>query len=215
MMAIEEKRLCGWRRVGATYLCGGYIPVSCDRLPLPLTTCPVCGQGIKVSRGFTKINPYRFWGFHENCRDRFHPCHVCDPPDESSYIMGVGAKYYTPESFIEEALRMGISKRIPFIPKGLKLGKTIIYLAHPKAVEVKEPAVLQQALNIVEASETKQPKLLEVEKKEHALGIFCAFIPKRIEQLVWEHELTEEKRKELERRGITPIPVPRGDIDHL
>lgn len=211
---IEAKRGCGYRKVGALYLCGEYIHVPCDRLPLPLTTCPVCGQGIKVSRGFTQINPYRLWHIHQDCRDRFRPCHACDPPDEPAYIMGVGAKYYTPESFLDEAQHMGISKRIPFIPKGLELGRTVLYLAHPKAVEVKQPAILQQAMSILEESKTNQPKLLEVEKIERALGIFCAFIPKRIEQLVWQHELTDEKCKELDKRGITPIPVPDGDIDH-
>jgi hypothetical protein len=213
-MAVEQIRGCGYRKINALYICGEYIRVPCDRLPLPLTTCPVCGQGIKVSRGFTQVNPYRLWGIHEGCRDTIRPCFVCDPKDEPAYIMGVGAKYYSPESFLEEAQRVGISKRIPFVPKGLVLGKTVIYLAHPKAVEVKESAILQHAMNILEASSTNQPHLLEVERKEKALGIFCAFIPRRVEQLVWEHELTDEKRKELERRGITPIPVPDGDIDH-
>ncbi|GAG63378.1 unnamed protein product [marine sediment metagenome] len=69
-------------------------------------------------------------------------------------------------------------------------------------------------MSILEASETKQPKLLEVEKVERALGIFCAFIPHGIEQLVWEKDLTDKKREELKKRGITPIPVPDGDMDH-
>lgn len=213
-MSIEAKRFCGYRKVGGLYLVGNYIPIPCDRLPLPLTTCPVCGQGIKVSRGFTEINPFQLWGSHANCKDKFHPCLVCDPKDEMAYIMGVGSKYYTPESFLNEAHNMGISKRIPFIPKRLFLGITVIYLAHPKAVEVKQPAILQEAMSILEESETKQPKLLEVEKIEKALGIFCAFIPHGIEQPVWEKDLTDKKREELEKRGITPIPVPNGDLDH-
>lgn len=213
-MAIEAKRGCGYRKVNALYLVGNYIPVSCDRLPLPLTTCPVCGQGIKISRGFTKIDPLQFWGLHDNCKDRVRPCFVCDPKDEPAYIMGVGSKYYTPESFLDEAQHMGISKRIPFIPKDLVLGKTVVYLAHPKAVEVKQPAVLQEAMSIVEESQTTQPRLLETEKIEKALGIFCAFIPQRVEMLIWQHELTDKKREELEKRGITPIPVPSGDLDH-
>lgn len=213
-MSIEAKRFCGYRKVGALYLVGNYIPLPCDRLPLPLITCPVCGQGIKVSRGFTEINPFQLWGLHDNCKDKFHPCLVCDPREETAYIMGVGSKYYTQESFLKEANNMGISKRIPFIPKRLFLGITVIYLAHPKAVEVKQPAILQEAMSILEQSETKQPKLLEVEKVERALGIFCAFIPHGIEQLVRESDLTDKKREELEKRGITPIPVPDGDPDH-
>jgi len=213
-MSIEAKRGCGFRKVGGLYLCGEYIHVPCDRLPLPLTTCPVCGQGIKVGRGFTQINPYRLWGIHENCRDHFYPCKVCQPKDEPAYIMGVGEKYYSTQSFLEEAQRMGISKRIPFIPRDLVVEQTVIYLAHLKAVERKEPLVLQRAMNILEASSTNQPRLLECERKEQTLGIFCAFIPRRIEQLVWENDLTEDRRKELERRGITPVPVPKGDMDH-
>jgi len=214
-MAVEQIRGCGYRKVGGMYLCGEYISMPCDRLPLPLTTCPVCGQGIKVSRGFTQINPYRLWGIHQDCKDRCRPCFLCDPQDQPAYIMLVGEKYYkTPVDFLDEADRMGISKRIPFIPKGLELGKTVIYLAHPKAVEVKQPVALQQAMSIVEQSETKQPRLLETERVEKSLGIFCAFIPKRVEKLIWESQATPEELQKLEKRGITPIPIPDGDEDH-
>ncbi|GAI07703.1 unnamed protein product, partial [marine sediment metagenome] len=80
------------------------------------------------------------------------------PRDEPAYIMLVGAgNYKTKEDFLDEAHRMGICKRIPFIPKGLELGKTVVYLAHPKACEVKEPAVLQQAMAIVEEAQSNQP----------------------------------------------------------
>ncbi|GAI94307.1 unnamed protein product, partial [marine sediment metagenome] len=166
------------------YLYGEFISSPCDRMPFPLTVCPVCGQGIKVSRGFTQVNPYQLWGTHRDCKDHFRPCFLCDPQDEPAYIMSVGEKYYkTPQDFVKEALAMGISKRIPFIPKGLELGKTVIYLAHPKACEVRESAVLQQAMAIVEESQTNQPRLLETERVEKKLGIFCAFIPKRVEKL--------------------------------
>lgn len=241
-MSIEAKRLCGWRCVGGLYLCGEYISVPCDRLPMPLETCPVCGAGIKVSRGFTQINPYRLWGPHDacpsgwhehytpapniavdvemnttgrTCTDRIRPCHVCDPQDQPAYIMLVGASNYpTPQDFVKEALAMGISKRIPFIPKGLKLGETVVYLAHPKACEVMLEPALQQAMAIVEESQTKQPRLLETERKEKKLGIFCAFIPKRVEKLIWKSDATPEELEKLEKRGINPVIVPDGDKDH-
>ncbi|GAI02867.1 unnamed protein product [marine sediment metagenome] len=129
--------------------------------------------------------------------------------------MSVGEKYYkTPQDFVKEALAMGISKRIPFIPKGLELGRTIVYLAHPRACEVKEPAVLQQAMAIVEEAQTNQPRLLETDKVEKKLGIFCAFIPKRVEKLIWESQATPEELEKLEKRGISPIIIPNGDADH-
>jgi len=214
-MAVEQIRGCGYRKVGGLYLCGEFFSAPCDRMPFPLTTCPVCGQGIKVSRGFTQVNPYRLWGVHQNCEDQLRPCFLCDPQDQPAYIMLVGAgNYKMPEDFLEEAHRMGISKRIPFIPKDLELGKTVVYLAHPRACEVKESAVLQQAMAIVEEAQTMKLRLLETEKITKALGIFCAFIPKRVENLVWESELTDEKREELEKRGITPVPILDGDKDH-
>lgn len=215
-MAIEEKRGCGYRKVGGLYLCGEYIHVSCDRLPMLLGTCPTCGQGIKVSRGFTEINPLKLWGPHDNCSDRYRPCHVCDPQDQPAYIMLVGEKFYkTPADFMEEARRLGISKRIPFVPKGLELGKTVLYLAHHKAVEVREPVALQQAMSILEESQTSQPRLLEVEKKpEKALGIFTAFIPHRVEKLIWESEATPEELARLEKRGIKAVIIPDGDKEH-
>lgn len=226
-MASEQKRGCGFRHVDALYLCGGYINVPCDRLPLELTSCPVCGAGIHFTRSMTEINPFKLFGNHDVelnsgeidyiCKDIYRPCHVCDPPDAIAFIMMVGEKYYTPESFMEEASSMGVSKRIPFIPKKLKLGETIVYLAHPKACLVKEVPVLQEHMAIKFVGSDKdngQPRLLEAEKEDKALGIFCAFIPQRIEMPIWKSKLTDEKKEELEKRGITPVQIPDGDADH-
>lgn len=214
-MAIELERGCGFRKVGGMYLCGEFFSSPCDRMPWPLTVCPVCGQGIKVSRGFTQINPYRLWGMHQDCQDVFRPCHLCDPQDQPAYIMMVGAgSYPTPQDFVKEALAMGISKRIPFIPRGLELGKTVVYLAHPKACEVKESAVPQQAMPIIEEAQTNQPKLLDAERIEKRIGIFCAFIPKKVEKLIWKSKATPEELEKLEHRGISPVIIPDGDADH-
>lgn len=222
-MAQEAKRGCGYRKVHALYLVGRYIPMECDRLPLPLERCPVCGMGMKFTRAPMEINPHRLFGPHDDigkiawttiCRDRIRPCHVCDPPDDAAYIMGVGEKYYTPESFAREAVEQGISKRIAAVPKKLVLGKTIIYLSHPKAVEVKEPAVLQQAMAIAGGDEQQRPRLLEAEKAEHKLGIFCAFVPQAVEMLIWESEATPEYLEQLGKRGILPVILKDGDKDH-
>jgi len=184
-------------------------------MPFPLTVCPVCGQGIKVSRGFTQVNPYRLWGIHENCQDIFRPCFLCDPQDQPAYIMLVGEKYYkTPVEFLDEAFSMGISKRIPFIPKGLELGTTVIYLAHNKAIKVNVAAAVQQAMSILEGEDTQQPKLVETDRVEKKLGIFCAFIPNRVEKLLWESKATPKELEKMAKREITPVIVPDGDKDH-
>ena len=216
-MAVEAKRGCGYRKVNALYLCGGYIAVPCDRMPVEIGACPVCGQGIHFTRSMTEVDPLRLWGIHQPCKDK-GVCVMCVPPSSSSelghYVMMVGKKYYSPRSFIEEATTMGISKRIPFIPKKLVLGESVIYLAHPEAVEVRESPVMQQAMAII-AGSAEQTKLLEAETVKRTMGIFAAFRPQRVETLIREDELTDTKRKELEKRGITPIPVPRGDTDHI
>lgn len=227
-MAQEKKRGCGYRKIGGLYLCGGGIWVECDRLPLRVGHCPTCGAGIHFTRAFTEINALRLFGSHDysdrdeksgifiqRCHDKVRPCHVCDPKDEPAFIMMVGSKYYTPESFIREAREMGVSKKIPFIPKNLELGRTVVYLAHPKAVEVREALAVQQAMAIVEDKGTMQPRLLDAETKPtYALGIFCAFIPTQVEKLIKQSEATEETLEALRKRGITPVLVPDDDPDH-
>jgi hypothetical protein len=110
---------------------------------------------------------------------------------------------------------MGVSKRIPAVPKKLKLGETVVYLAHRKAVEVREPLAVQAAMSVVEGIDNPQMRLLDSEKRpEYRLGIFCAFRPQRIETLIWKSEATEETLEGLQKRGIHPVIIPDGDEDH-
>ena len=231
-MAHETKRGCGYRKVGGLYLVGNYIAVECDRLPYALHSCPVCGAGIHFTRSMTEINPLNLFGTHDeqvpvfqdnpevagyvtkvNCYDTYRPCFMCDPTGEPAFIMMVGEKHYpTPEHFMEEARTQGISKRIPFKPRKLELGKTILYLAHNKACIVKEPVAVQQALEIL-GDKTEPPKLLDDGQKHH-LGIFSAFIPQKIEKLCWQSEYTDENIAKHKKQGIDLIPVPDGDKDH-
>lgn len=216
-MAAETKRGCGYRKVGGIYLVGDYISIPCDRLPYPLDVCPVCGSGIKVGRGMTKINPLNLFNIHQDCVDKFHPCFVCDPTKETAFIMRVGERFYpTPDDFINEGMVQGVSKRIAQIPKGFEVGKTIIYLAHINACVVREPVgVIQEAMAIL--NEAEQPRLCDAEKQKRVMGIFSAFIPQRIEKLFWQSQLDKmgDKEKEsLNKRGITPIGIPDGDTDH-
>jgi len=130
--------------------------------------------------------------------------------------MLVGDKYYTPESFAKEAAAMGVSKRIPFIPKNMEIGKTIVFLAHNKAVKAKVPVVVQEAERFINTGDgvVANPRLLEAERIKPQLGIFSAFIPQGIEKLIWESEATDKEVKGLKKRGITPIIIKDGDNDH-
>lgn len=239
-MASEEKRGCGYRKVGGMYLVGDYRSVPCDRLPYPLEICPVCGAGIKAGRGMTKINPLHLFGEHtikraaevitggyekprewqditERCGCHY-PCFMCDPTDDIAFLMRVGEKYYpTPEDFTQEGIRQGFCKRIAQIPHDFEIGQTVIYLAHINACAIREPVAVQQAMTILEGNKSEQARLVEAEKEKRVMGIFTAFIPHRIEKLFWQSELdamTYKDREQLTKRGITPIGIPDGDKDH-
>jgi hypothetical protein len=113
-MAVERLRRSGYRMVGGIYLVADTI---FNTGPLPLPSCPTCGQGPGVSRNISqiKIDPFK-----------------------GSYLALVGKHFYpTIASFIEEADNLGVSKRVPFIAKDIILGETRIYLAHPLALDGK------------------------------------------------------------------------------
>lgn len=204
-MAVEAKRGCGYRKVGALYLCGSGITITCDRLPFLIEYCPVCGSGIKFTQGFTWIDWEKFVGEHKDCEDKHLMCYLCVPNihPQPYGLMWVGEAYYSPEHSVKEALEMGVSKRIPFIPKELRLGETVVLLAHKKVVAIAE---------LIPGSKDLRPENFQY--SEFKPGIFYAFKPTVIEMLVYESELTDEKEEELKKRGITAIPIPDGDIDH-
>jgi len=173
--------------------------MDCDRLPYELEVCPVCGNGIKFTRGWTWIDWDAYAGSHrlgDKCSDELYPfCPICEPDEHSQPygLLWVGEVFYTPENFIQEAIQMGVSRRIAAVPKNLKLGETWVLFAHIRA-----------------CGERKD----EEDKVEGIPGVFYAFRPQFLELLVWESEATEDKLAELEHRGIRPVIIPDGDVDH-
>jgi hypothetical protein len=133
-------RCCGKRKVGGLYIYCGGIGSICYRLPIPIPdACPCCGEQLRQLRSVRIINPKQLWG---DCDKKAteHPCHTfkcraCFPPEKAG-LMWVG-KEYTPEQFIEEALKYGVSKRIPAIPKQLKIGDSL-FLVHNNALSEKD-----------------------------------------------------------------------------
>ncbi len=202
-MAVEQMRGCGFRKVGGLYLCGGGQGMACDRIPYELEICPTCGGGIKFTRGWTWIDWLKYAGTHgETCKDMYSRSHVpgpfcpmCDPTEFSQPygLLWVGESNYTPQSFIQEALTMGVSKRIAAVPRNLKLGETWVLFAHRSA-----------------CGERKD----EDGKAVAVPGVFYAFRPQTLELLVWESEAKPEYLEDLGKRGITPIIIPDGDEDH-
>lgn len=187
---IEKQRGCGYRKPGGMYFVSEGVAAPCCKLPYPLTVCPCCNAGIKQSRGFTWVNSKLF--SDTNCTGELTQVGFCpmNLKNQRVGLMWVGEKFYpTADHFTREAQSMGVSKRIAQVPKDFEVGKTWIYLAHPKAVS----AVNDQG------------------QIDFAPGVFRAFKPQAIEYIVTGKE-TQEQLQSLADRGFTLVKVIR-DID--
>ncbi len=208
-MAVEAKRGCGYRRCGGLYLVGGGLSAPCDRMPYPLERCPTCGGGVKFTRGHTWLAP-DFFPTHETTWRDGHSgvcgcerCPICGtlPDPAAMLLLWIGRAHYSPESFLDESRRLGVSRRITAPPKGLVVGKTWVLLAHLDAVPAKECPICGPACNCETRSKPTP-------------GIFSAFIPRAVELILKQSDATDERRAKEEKRGVTIVTVPDDDKDH-
>lgn len=217
-MAQEKPRKCGYRKIGGIYLCSDGAGEPCHRLPFALDVCPVCHGGIKQSRGWTWLDWVPLSGGSCDLGDfngaaHCPACVVCRPelvglaPDKDGNVspgiynkiglLWVGDKFYTPESFTQEAHEMGVSRRIAAVPHGFKLGQHYVFLAHPRAIAEPGP-------------------LIDGKKQEEPLykaGIFHVFKPSRLEKILAD-TATDEEVKKWEDRGFTVVKLSESDKDH-
>lgn len=212
----ESARGCGWRKSGGIYIRSDGLFDSCGKLPLRLNCCPACGQGVKVTRGMSKINPRRLFEnqFCGQAEELHGPCDSCPISTGNiktvGYLMGVGERFYkTPAHFIREALEMGVSKRIHQIPRDFEVGVTPVFLAHPKVFVdlVNEEAEDQdfdedaETLDLDFHSGTTGKRVVK-----HSPGVIAVVVPNRIEYVVSGDE-SEEQLEALEKRGLKLVRV--------
>jgi len=202
-MAVEQKRGCGYRKVGGIYLVCEGEGRGCGRFPLALKVCPACGGGVKQSRGWTWINPAKLFA-DQDCDlqvDRTPGQPGCDGCPMSvlaeiteAGLLWIGASFYkTPQHFQLEAAAQGICRRITAVPRNFKIGETWVFMAHPSVIPGEDDAGVQ----------VMTP------------GVFNAFLPNAIEQIVTETQAADdEEMDKLKARGITPVAVPDDDPDH-
>lgn len=187
----ETARGCGFRKAGAggvgIYLVGS-VASNCGLLPAPLHMCPVCGGGIRQSRGVAWVKPGPlFLTLREpvhRCKRAASECINCpmgNPPDKA-LLMWVGKQFYpTTRDFALEAHRMGISKRLGALPRDFVPGETLVYLAHPLAVQPWDHLYDGAKLPAVELPEREYPLLTlpveEVREPAPQPGVFMAFRP--------------------------------------
>lgn len=188
MIMSQHTRGCGVRKVGGVYIyCAPGMAQNCNRLPMPLPlACPCCGEEIRFLRSVRMINPKKLWGKCEATVDE-HPCHkrncyVCFPPEQAG-LMWVGREY-TPNQFIEESFAIGTSKRVPRIPKNLKVGDKL-FLVHNDAL----PEVDDKGIPNLERA-----------------GVFFATTVTDFHQIVSEKQAQDEEFIDgIVKRGLTPV----------
>jgi hypothetical protein len=198
----EQKRGCGYRKpaVGGVgiYLMSGKLTATCDRLPFPLDVCPCCSAGIKQTRAFTWIQPRKLFesAFAAPCVYGDATCSMGPNAPEKAGLLWIGEQYYaTPDAFLQEAAILGISRKLPAIPRGFKVGETRIYLAHSKAIAY-------EGLNGEGIIATKP-------------GVFASFIPTSVDLVIDDpNQIPERALKLKERLGdfaqlvkVLPIEV--------
>jgi len=209
ILEVEEgPRGCGYRKPGGLYLRTDPVAVrGCGKLPLPLSVCPCCGEGFPPSRAPRWIDPGKLFAGVE-CRkayeDELDGCSIyregfgvscpLDLPDElgRALLVWIGERFYpTPESFLSEISRLGLSRRIASFPKGFEVGKTFLLFAHRRT------AVLD-LFSDPEAVPAEGP------------AIFSLLRPTRVEYVVKDGD-GPRKLARIRKSGILPIKVRRVD----
>ena len=194
----EAKRGCGYRQPRGLYLVAKGTSSPCGKLPLPLDICPTCSAGIKFSRAWTWIAPGTLF---DEIECKLGVCSLCPlgPETDSPFgsvrrtlgdragLLWVGEKFYSPDEFLAEAHALGVSRRIPALPRDFKLGETWVFLAHIAALSKLCPAC-RGGKEIVEYETTRETAccghrlISETEKGRPictACGRFCKVTTKK------------------------------------
>jgi len=131
---VETPRLCGYRVEGGEYVVSQGKAIGCGKLPLS-TLCKCCNDDIPFFRGTKMLWNHRF--INVECRKETH-CQSCQSVSikQRVMIMWVGQKFYpTPNDFIEEAEKRGVSKRLNGnLPNEFVVGETFVFFGHRKAI---------------------------------------------------------------------------------
>ena len=138
----EERRGCGYRTPGGVYMMGPAPTQPCCIFPVPVEPCCRCGHLVKQNRGWVWVSLRGVLGLED--ADQCASGYECWLPgaaqamglDQRAGLLWVGASHYpTVRSFMAEAARVGVSKKLKAIPAGFEPGRTPVALAHPHAIQ--------------------------------------------------------------------------------
>ena len=197
---VEASRGCGHRQPGGLYLMTDGAGEPCPKLPIVVKKCPTCGQGIKPARGFTWIDADELTepGPH-GTPDHDLACPLASPFQERCGLVWIGGQFYTPTSFADEAARMGVSRRIPQLPRDFAIGETWVFCGHREGAW--EPC--SRCADKVPVSECPE---CDGFGAVPVPALFYLFKPERVEYVVREDD-DEEKLERMRKRGIEPVKV--------
>lgn len=211
VISTEKARGCGYRKAGkggvGCYIVGPSTTAPCGRLPFPLTTCPCCGGGIKPARSWQWISPRALFApsLPPACAalklvNGAQVCATCPmgygAPDGRHGLLFIGGAFYkAPRDFMREAAMMGVSRKLPVIPRDFRLGETMVYLAHRHAVPVVpepgEERVEQTQIGLEAIVREKTPEI------EMRPGVFTAFRPTGIDLVIDDEHNVPDRAKRL------------------
>lgn len=129
------ERGCGTRQQGGFYMVGE-IPTETTTF-FPRSLRCECGiQFIRPSRGAQHFYPGQVWKCLSG--DEAQNPYIHFPEDKKCWALTIDVSSYpTPAHYIEEGLRMGISRRLNNgLPKGFKIGEDYAFIIHSKAMEM-------------------------------------------------------------------------------
>ena len=220
---VEGKRGCGFRKPGGMYLVSGELSEPCPLLPYETHVCPTCGEGIRPARGYTWVDGAKFIPPVEHGTPEHNAACPLAPEYEHDDLgvavpalaedgslvsrigrcglIWIGEQFYTPQSFMSEAARMGVSRRITAVPRDFEVGETWVLLGHRKAIQ--RPC--SEGCGD-EAHPDPECPVCEGTGYEHRAGVLTAFRPTAIEYVVTGNE-SDEEIEALEERGLTPVKV--------
>lgn len=220
----DSKRGCGWRQEGGLYLVSSGEAVACGKLPVPLTICPTCSGGIHFARSWTWVDGDALLASKLcfSCSVFTSGCTLAKDLGRCG-LLWIGEKFYkTPAEWTRESERLGISRRIPAVPREFVMGKTIVLVAHLKAIKKRcsvcdgRGTVVIPPLRLDDSPVEGPPCKVDCPDENcedgfvFTAGIFSAFVPTAIEYVTKGTE-TEEELEALVKRGLTPIKVVRKE----
>jgi hypothetical protein len=201
---VDSVRGCGKRKPGGLYMVTDPGPmVTCGKMPIPLETCPCCGGGIKFSRGYQWIDLQRL-AASQPCSGPADRCAACPVSVIGRVLLlWIGESFYkTPEDWMNEAVDLGISRRIKAIPRGFEIGRDWVAAAHIHGIREWCP-------DCTGDNPKSERSKCGTCKKQGMIGkpaMVHLFRPSRIEYVTTGEE-SADQLADLESRGVTPVKV--------